>query len=252
MNEGIGRIRRKNDNCLLTVVAVIVFIFGVSLWKFVYDYIHQINIRISQLEQVIQRIDENEKNKTLPNANTDASSIVISPGKVLPDPSVLSASTMNPSLLLSTHAVVADWQGKMLDEHNKWRRVVDVPPLAWSAELEQSAQQVADQLAANGCKLTHSNKNGENLHKSDPVKWRSGRIEHRPKTPAQIVAAWGSEADKYRWTDNTCDGECCHYTQIVWKNTIGIGCARARCENGGDIAVCQYDPAGNVQGQKPY
>lgn len=148
---------------------------------------------------------------------------------------------------------VVSWQQQMLDEHNLWRAIVGVPPLVWSAELERSAQQVVDQLAANGCELKHSGaKYGENLHESGAVKWSGRQTEYRPKSPAQIVAKWGDEADNYHWEDNACSGVCGHYTQIVWRNTKAVGCARARCANNNDIAACQYDPAGNVQGQKPF
>jgi pathogenesis-related protein 1 len=41
-----------------------------------------------------------------------------------------------------------------------------------------------------------------------------------------------------------------HYTQLVWKNTRRLGCAKA--ESGGNvIIVCNYDPPGNVLGQTP-
>ena len=152
-------------------------------------------------------------------------------------------------------AAVASWQEQMLEEQNKWRRVheVNVPQLKWSVELEQSAQRVADQLAADGCKFEHSStKNGENLHMSGAVKYRSGRTVHHPKTPAQIVGEWGGEADNYNLDTNTCTGECGHYTQMVWRDTTSVGCAHARCGNNNYIGVCQYYPAGNVQGQKPY
>jgi pathogenesis-related protein 1 len=149
--------------------------------------------------------------------------------------------------------VVASWQEQVLKEHNDWRSVVGVPPLRWSAELEQSAQQVADDLAAKGCEMKHSRtQNGENLHMSGAVKYRSGRTVHHPKTPAQIVGEWGSEADLYNYERNTCSGECGHYTQMVWRDTTSVGCAHARCGNNNDIGVCQYYPAGNVQGRKPY
>ncbi|XWS52169.1 hypothetical protein CRYUN_Cryun11dG0043900 [Craigia yunnanensis] len=34
---------------------------------------------------------------------------------------------------------------------------------------------------------------------------------------------------------------CGHYTQIVWKNTRRIGCARVICDNGDVFMTCNYD-----------
>jgi hypothetical protein len=70
---------------------------------------------------------------------------------------------------------------------------------------------------------------------------------------ADAVQAWASEKKYYRgqtldpssWYDSG------HYTQIVWKNTKYIGCAKTEC-GGKIIVVCNYDPPGNVLGQKPY
>ena len=48
------------------------------------------------------------------------------------------------------------------------------------------------------------------------------------------------------------DGEVCgHYTQLVWKNTTEVGCAKVTCGNQ-TIWVCNYNPPGNYVGQKPY
>jgi hypothetical protein len=34
----------------------------------------------------------------------------------------------------------------------------------------------------------------------------------------------------------------------VWRGTSAVGCGKASC-NGNDIWVCNYDPAGNVEGE---
>jgi pathogenesis-related protein 1 len=42
-----------------------------------------------------------------------------------------------------------------------------------------------------------------------------------------------------------------HYTQVVWRNTLQVGCAKAECQ-GHVIVVCNYDPPGNILGQTAY
>jgi len=41
-------------------------------------------------------------------------------------------------------------------------------------------------------------------------------------------------------------------TQVVWRSTIEIGCARSFCPNQGQIWVCHHNPFGNVIGETPY
>lgn len=53
---------------------------------------------------------------------------------------------------------------------------------------------------------------------------------------------------------------CGHYTQLIWASSVKVGCARKTCStvyenpdfNGATIVVCDYSPAGNDIGQKPY
>jgi len=44
---------------------------------------------------------------------------------------------------------------KVLDHHNLVRKEAGVPPLVWSNELAAFAQEWADHLAKNGCKMEH-------------------------------------------------------------------------------------------------
>jgi hypothetical protein len=39
---------------------------------------------------------------------------------------------------------------------------------------------------------------------------------------------------------------------IVWASTTHLGCAMALCPDSAQIWTCQYRPAGNVTGQRPY
>lgn len=150
-------------------------------------------------------------------------------------------------------AALNEWQQEMLDEHNEWRDIVAVPSLIWSPELAGYAQKLVDRLAANGCKMPpYGLASGVNLHFSGAKIYDSGRKEHSPKTPAQIVNKWGRGSDLYSYGNNSCAGVCGHYTQMVWKDTTEVGCARARCRNDGDLAGCLYDPPGNQDGKKPF
>ncbi|KDO37905.1 hypothetical protein CISIN_1g039461mg, partial [Citrus sinensis] len=73
-------------------------------------------------------------------------------------------------------------------------------------------------------------------------------------TGTAAVKLWVDERPKYNYNSNTCvGGECRHYTQVVWRNSVRLGCARVKCNNNrGTFVICSYDPPGNVAGKRPY
>lgn len=119
-----------------------------------------------------------------------------------------------------------------------------LPPLSWSQSLAAEAQRYADRLAKGGCGLEHSRtEHGENLF--------GGSGEN---TPAEVVERWAGERRCFHY-DNfpaACSCTCGHYTQLVWADTRRLGCGMASCASGGEVWVCNYDPAGNYTGSTPY
>ncbi|KAK4254085.1 hypothetical protein QN277_009514 [Acacia crassicarpa] len=81
------------------------------------------------------------------------------------------------------------------------------------------------------------------------VAWSSGNM-----SGAAAVKLWVNEKAYYDYSSNSCAAgkQCGHYTQVVWKNTIRVGCAKVRCNNGGTFISCNYDPPGNYVGRRPY
>lgn len=43
-----------------------------------------------------------------------------------------------------------------------------------------------------------------------------------------------------------------HYTQVIWKNTVSVGCGGAVGNDGFFRLVCRYSPPGNYIGQEVY
>ena len=134
----------------------------------------------------------------------------------------------------------------MVAAHNAARDRYGLPPLTWSAELATIAQAWADQLkAVRQCAMEHSHDNryGENLAWS--------RNMH--PTPADIVRWWVDEASDYDLASNTCaSGKMCgHFTQVVWKTTLQIGCGVAHCGKD-EVWACEYAPPGNWVGRRPF
>lgn len=147
----------------------------------------------------------------------------------------------------------------IVSTHNKWRVQVGVGELSYSAELEVSAQAWANNLMnTNHCRMRHSKPDGrygENLYWASAINWSDGRRELQQVSSAKPVDNWGSEIHDYNYENNSCKpGKMCgHYTQMVWRDSRKVGCAIAVCEDTREqVWVCQYQPAGNYVGRKPY
>ena len=125
--------------------------------------------------------------------------------------------------------------------HNQARAEVGAPPLQWSNDLANFAQQWAEELA------------------------RRDTMEHRSNNPYGENLAYGSNVDvaggcrMWLAERSAYDGgpiggrnfaSIGHYTQMIWRNTTHVGFGVAR--NGRNTyVVANYSPAGNVIGQRP-
>ncbi len=148
-------------------------------------------------------------------------------------------------------------QAEMVTAHNTYRSEVAIPAIKWSTTLANTAQAYADKLkTTNACKMVHSGASGlgENLYWASPIKQSNGTSKPQTMTHTKAVDSWGSEKANYTYATNTCaeNKVCGHYTQVVWKNTTEIGCGKAICADNSQVLVCNYTPAGNFVGQKPY
>ena len=165
----------------------------------------------------------------------------------------------------------------LLIVHNEARKEVGVESnLTWSDTISKDAQKYADILAASGA-FEHDPRNNP-IDKSQ--KYSNGIYGEnlyaitRSTSLKEAAEAWVNEKQYYTYgavvdssveADNTCvDGVdeygnkilCGHYTQIIWKNTTLVGCAKSQYTKGtyrgGYVVVCKYQRPGNYIGQAPY
>ena len=159
-------------------------------------------------------------------------------------------ATMVP-LLTGTSTATAGFETRVLSAHNAERERLGIAPLRWDPALAASAQRWAEALAVSG-RFEHAPENhrapeGENL-------WAGTRGYYAPEA---MVDAWVREKRNFRpgvFPDNSATGrieDVGHYTQVVWRATGEVGCARAASARE-DILVCRYAEAGNYVGEKPF
>lgn len=142
--------------------------------------------------------------------------------------------------------------------HNQIRQQVQtatpLPALVWSDALAATAAAWAARCVDTappaglidhnpGRSMGHPYYVGENIYASSGTASAMGAVQ-----------SWASEKAKYDYASNTCSGVCGHYTQLVWRDTLEVGCALATCPGltYSSVIVCDYGPGGNISGQRPY
>ncbi|XP_043716056.1 pathogenesis-related protein 1A-like [Telopea speciosissima] len=134
-------------------------------------------------------------------------------------------------------------QNDYLSPHNAARSDVGVGSMTWDDTVAAYAQNYANQRAGD-CAHKHSGgQYGEN------IAWNSGDM-----SATDAVKLWVDEKAYYDYNSNSCaEGQQCdHYTQVVWRNSVKLGCGRVTCNSGGTFITCNYDPPGNYVGERPY
>lgn len=155
-------------------------------------------------------------------------------------------------------AVPTNWRAALFS-HNCARLTVSpratpgLRPLRWDATIATFAQNYA-----NTCNYNHNPAApyGENLYAGAQSSGFPTGVE------AAAIANWAGEHTNYNYATNTCPtGVCGHYTQMVWRNSTAIGCGLRQCTTNSPfpppftnwtIVVCNYNPEGNISGQRPY
>jgi len=129
-------------------------------------------------------------------------------------------------------------------------------PLAWDDDLAATAAawvaRCQDQDAPSGL-IDHNpgRSDGHPYYVGENVFASTGKA-----TAEAAVGSWADEASDYDLGANTCasNAVCGHYTQLVWRTTLKVGCAIGACPGLAfpNTIVCDYGPGGNVNGQRPY
>lgn len=143
----------------------------------------------------------------------------------------------------------------ILDAHNQARCDVNppaavMPGLVWDDDLATVAQAYADTgvLSFNADRVEQYQALGHpGVYVGENI--AGGTSLGGPAA----VALWTSAASFFEAATNTCASgeECRYYTQVVWANTLAVGCGKVTLK---DLSfyICDYAPGGSISGEAPY
>ncbi|KAF9956610.1 hypothetical protein BGZ70_009813 [Mortierella alpina] len=150
------------------------------------------------------------------------------PGVTTTEAPSVTTTTTNPSPTPTPDGLTEE-QRSLLSTHNALRARHGVPPVAWSKAAEDFGAKWIEPL----CTLEHSaGPYGENLAMGQ-TNWTSA------------IQDWYSEIKDYDFNNPGYTPDTGHFTQVVWRSTTSIGCAKKDC-SGTPLYVCEYDPPGNI------
>lgn len=140
-----------------------------------------------------------------------------------------------------------------------------LPMLVWNSHLAEVAQAHAD-----ACVYEHNSDRkdqyvaagGENIYIGEniAVNYTSAALNSLESYAVTQTDLWWDEHTLWHhqtYQSGTINGAG-HFTQMIWENTIEVGCGIASCPNmnpsynNAAFGVCNYGPGGNYSNQAPY
>ncbi|KAL2071490.1 hypothetical protein VTL71DRAFT_12725 [Oculimacula yallundae] len=131
----------------------------------------------------------------------------------------------------------AQFQKEVIDDHNWYRSQHSASLLKWNDDLAKSSNDWV-----NKCKWGHSGHPGV----GENIALGYSKV-------VDAINGWALERTNYNFNKPGFGSGTGHFTQMVWKGTTEVGCARKQCQvpgfsNGNPTfyLVCQYQSPGNV------
>ncbi|KAI8577237.1 hypothetical protein K450DRAFT_201333 [Umbelopsis ramanniana AG] len=143
---------------------------------------------------------------------------------------VLSAFAFVPSLAATASTVSAEDQLEILAVHNQYRAMSGAAPLVWNTTVADFAESWVNQCI--------------NAHSLSPIYGEN--MGYGYNTWELMTDRWAEEAQYHNFNTEELQIETLHFTQVVWKSTVSIGCARSSCDFNPRFYSCNYYPHGNT------
>ncbi|XP_064639350.1 cysteine-rich secretory protein 2-like [Lineus longissimus] len=149
----------------------------------------------------------------------------------------------------------------LVDGHNEWRKNAksgNMQKLDWDDQLATDAM-----TWANACMFGHGQPE-KPAFTTGEVGQNLGYTTRHSAQKNFSFGTWMDESDYYDFSSNQCYyPPCGHYTQAMWHSHEKVGCAHHVCpeiyspsgdllDKGAEYLVCNYYPAGNVGGRRPW
>jgi hypothetical protein len=190
--------------------------------------------------------------ETLPSA-TPTSTEALSSGSPIssssvPTTSEVAAPTSLPSPPSAASSATSAWQQAVLDAHNPHRLNHTAPPFTWNNTLTAFAAEIAASCVYAHSRSAGDGNYGQNIGAGAPDSDTPKMINDQMYNDEMMYyPGYGAEPDM---TNFETWG---HFSQIVWRDTVSVGCAVQHCPNGlGNVGsntspyftVCNYYPSG--------
>ncbi|KAL9076770.1 MAG: hypothetical protein Q9161_000755 [Pseudevernia consocians] len=188
---------------------------------------------LSTLTTAVLIVETSTSTYTAAAAATSSLSSLSSPSSTS---SPSSPTSTDPSSSSAQYTSDPTFESTILNSTNTYRANYNATALTWNVSLATYAASWASE-----CHFTHSGgAPGENLAEGYA-------------TVTDAVDAWGDEGRRYDFQKAGFSESTGHFSQLVWKGSTSVGCGRADCEGRGGVpgwlVVCEYWPAGNVEGE---
>ena len=145
-------------------------------------------------------------------------------------------------------SVSSDYNQGILDSHNIHRSNASVPSLSWDDNMASIAAQIAASCVYAHNTAAGGGGYGQNIGAgADPSGVAAMITNEMYNDEIGFYPGYGIEPDMSNFESWG------HYSQIVWKSTVGVGCATQYCpgglaNTGGNVSpyftVCNYSPPG--------
>lgn len=164
---------------------------------------------------------------------TSSSSSVPPPPPTTSSSTPVTTTSSSTSSSASSTPTSSGFESEVVDYHNKVRSIHQVGSMSWNGKLADFAQNYLDH---SNCKFAHSGgPYGENI-----------AIGY--KTIEDALDAWYNEENEYNYSAGQFSEATGHFTQMVWKGSDEVGCAKIDC-SGRTYIACEYTPRGNIIGK---